>query len=503
MDQPKRAAGRREWAGLAVLALPTALLAINNSALHLALPTLSADLAATGPQLLWIVDVYGFVMAALLISMGSLGDRIGHRRLLLAGAVAFGAASLLAAFAPSAEVLVLARALLGAAGATLMPATLALLRVMFPLPVQRTVAIGWWVTSFTAGNVLGPVAGGLVLDLADWGSVFLLGIPVMALLLITGPFLLPAHRDRAGGRPDFASALLSAGAVLVLVHGLKELSAGNAQLVPGIAIAGGLVLGHAFIRRQRRLTHPMLDLGLLADRAFAAPLIAVTLTVFTNAGTTFVLAQHLQGVLALPPLEAAFWLLPSTVAGIALSACSATFARRFRPSVLLTTGLVIAATGTGVLTQADGPAALAVLVTGTIVLRVGVVPVMISSTDAIVGAAPPERAGSATALQETCGELGLALGVTVLGSICTAVYRAGLSGAIPGSVAPEAAEAARGGIGAAVELAARSPGEQGAELLDQARQAWTDALHVSTAIGAVILAAAAVGVWSVQRRRVG
>ncbi|MEV0697659.1 MFS transporter [Saccharopolyspora sp. NPDC050389] len=246
----------------------------------------------------------------------------------------------------------------------------------------------------------------------------------------------------------------------------------------------------------------MLDLELLANRAFTAPLVAVTLTVFTTAGTTFVLAQHLQGVLALPPLQAALWLLPSTVAGIALSACSVTFAQRFRPSVLLTTGLVVAAIGTGVLTQADGPAALAVLVTGMIVLRIGVVPVMISSTDAIVGAAPPERAGSATALQETCGELGLALGVTVLGGISTAVYRAGLGGAIPGSVAPDAAEAARGGIGAAVELAARLPGAQGVDLLDQARRSWTDALHISTALGAVILAAAAVLVWNVQRRRV-
>ncbi|MDA3649644.1 MFS transporter [Saccharopolyspora indica] len=501
MRTTRSRAGRREWAGLAVLSLPMLLLSINNSALHLVLPTLSADLAATGPQLLWIVDAHGFATAALLITMGSLGDRIGHRGLLLAGTAAFGTATVLAAFAPSAEVLVLTRALAGAAGAALMPTTLALLRAMFQVPEQRAAAISWWVTGFIAGNVLGPVAGGLLLELAGWRSVFLLGVPVLALLLVTGPFLLPEQRDRTGGKPDFTSSLLSAATVVLFVYGLKELSTGSGRLVPGLAILGGLVLGWAFVRRQRRSPQPMLDLSLLGDRAFTAPLLAVTLMVFTTAGTTLLLAQHLQGVLGLPPLQAAIWLLPSTVAGIALSAASSALTRRFRPTVLLTAGLLVAAAGTGLLAVADGPAAPVLLVIGMIVLRLGAVPVMTASTSAIIDAVPAERAGSATALKETCGELGIALGVTVLGSIGAAAYRSGLGDAVPGTAGAEAAEAARGGIGAAVELAARLPRAEGGELLDRAREAWTAALHVSTAVGTAVLIGAALLVWRAAQRK--
>ncbi|MER7080551.1 MFS transporter [Saccharopolyspora kobensis] len=502
MRTPRSRAGRREWAGLAVLALPVLMLSINNSALHLVLPTLSADLAATGPQLLWIVDVHGFTTAALLITMGSLGDRIGHRRLLLTGTAVFGAATLLAAFAPNAEVLILTRALSGAAGATLMPTSLALLRMMFQAPEQRAAAISWWVTGFITGNVLGPVAGGLLMELAGWRSVFLLGVPVLALLLVTGPFLLPEQRDRSSGRPDFTSSLLSAAAVVLFVYGLKELSTGAQRLVPALAILGGLVVGYAFVRRQRRSPQPMLDLSLLRDRAFTAPLLAVTLMVFTTAGTTLLLAQHLQGVLGLPPLQAAIWLLPSTVAGIALTATSSMFTRRFRPTVLLTAGLAIAAVGAGLLAVADGPTAPALLVLGMIVLRIGAVPVMTAGTSAIIDAAPAERAGSATAFKETCGELGIALGVTVLGSVGTAVYRGALGDAVPSAVGSEAAEAARGGIGAAVELAARLPRAEGLELLDRAREAWTEALHVSTAIGAALLVGAAFLVWRAAPRKV-
>src|ERR671930_781987 len=243
-------AGRREWTGLAVLALACLLYAMDLTVLHLAVPSLSEDLQPSSTQLLWITDIYGFMVAGFLVTMGTLGDRIGRRRLLLAGAACFGAVSVLAALSTSPAMLIGSRALLGVAGATLAPSTLSLIFAMFPDPRQRSAAIGGWITSFSAGGAIGPVLGGVLLEHFWWGSVFLLALPVMALLLLLGPRVLPEYRDPDAGRLDLLSAAMSLVAVLSAVFGLKQVAQNGIGPLALAAVVVGLVVGVVFVRRQ-------------------------------------------------------------------------------------------------------------------------------------------------------------------------------------------------------------------------------------------------------------
>ncbi|WP_084959982.1 MFS transporter [Thermoactinospora rubra] len=479
-------AGRREWTGLAVLVLPTLLLSIDMSVLHLAVPKLSADLRPSGTELLWINDVYGFLIAGFLITMGSLGDRIGRRKLLLIGAAAFGVASALAAYAPSAELLIAARALLGVAGATLMPSTLSLISNMFRDPSQRTVAISLWMTGFTGGLVLGPVVGGVLLENFWWGSVFLLGVPVMALLLAAGPFLLPEYRDPGSGRIDLPSVLLSLAAILPVIYGLKEIAAYGASLVPVLAVLAGLAVGVLFVARQRRLADPLVDMRLFAVRPFSASLAAMMIVVLVGPGLGLLTAQYYQLVLGLSPLEAGLWSLPQAGAIIAGFVVTPMLARRFRPAHVITAGLLAGAAGVALVTRAD----LAAVVAGQVIFFLGVSPLWVLGTDLIVGSAPPERSGSASSLSESVQEFGGALGLALFGSIATAVYRSRME--VPDGVAPGAAEAARDTLGAAAEVAGDLPAGPGGALLDAARAAFTGGLQVAAVAGAVIVVVAAV-----------
>src|SRR5258706_726916 len=294
-DAPK--AGRREWIGLAVIALPCLLYSMDLTVLNLAVPSLSVDLKPTSAQLLWIVDIYGFMVAGSLITMGPLGARIGRRRLLLMGAAAFGVASVIAAFSSSAGMLIAARALLGIAGATLAPSTLSLIRNMFLDPRQRTVAIGIWVTSYSVGAAIGPLLGGILLQYFWWGSVFLIGVPVMLLLLMLGPVLLPEFRDPEAGRLDLVSAALSLAAVLSVIYGLKRIAEDGPAWLPVLSMAAGLALGVAFVRRQLTLADPLIDLRLFRSRAFSGALVIYTLGTFVAFGAFVFLAQDLQLVL--------------------------------------------------------------------------------------------------------------------------------------------------------------------------------------------------------------
>src|SRR3989475_9959349 len=278
--------------------------------LNLALPAISADLQPTSAQLLWIMDIYGFLVAGLLITMGALGDRIGRRRLLLIGAAAFGVASVLAAFSTSAEMLIATRAALGIAGATLAPSTLSLIRNMFRAPGERRFAIGVWITSYSAGGAIGPLVGGVLLERFWWGSVFLAGVPVMALLLAVGPALLPEFRDPEAGRPDLASAALSLAAVLPVIYGIKRIAESGAAWLPVLSILAGLAAGAMFVRRQRRLADPLIDLRLFRAPAFSVSLATYTLGAFVAFGSFLFIPQYLQRVLGLSPLQAGRRRLP-------------------------------------------------------------------------------------------------------------------------------------------------------------------------------------------------
>ncbi|MFC5821880.1 MULTISPECIES: MFS transporter [Nonomuraea] len=488
MDIQQRA-GKREWIGLAVLILPTLLLSIDVTVLHLAVPALSEDLRPTGAQLLWINDIYGFLIAGFLIPMGTLGDRIGRRRLLLIGAAAFALASAAAAYAPSAEVLIAARAALGVAGATLMPSTLSLIRTMFHDPAQRTTAISLWMVGFTGGMVIGPLLGGSLLETFWWGAAFLLGVPVMAVLLVAGPLLLPEYRSPAVGRIDAPSVVLSVAAALAVTYGVKELAAGGAGAVAPLSLVAGTALAVVFVRRQRGLAEPLLDLRLFAERRFSGALGTLMLVILVGPGIGLLTAQYLQLVLGLSPLEAGLWTLPNAVAIIFGFVATPALARRVRPAVLAAGGLVLGAAGVLLLTMA-GTSGLAALVTGQTLFFLGGSPLLVLGIDIVVGAAPPERSGSAAALSETAQEFGGAAGLAVFGSIAAAVYQARLR--VPEEVPAEAAAAARDTLGGAMAVASGQPASVAATLAEAARAAFTTSLTVTAAAASVVLLAAAI-----------
>jgi MFS transporter, DHA2 family, multidrug resistance protein len=483
-----------------VIALPCLLYSMDLTVLYLAVPELSADLQPSSSQLLWITDIYGFLLAGLLITMGTLGDRIGRRRLLLIGATSFGAASVLAAFSTSAEMLIAARALLGVAAATLAPSTLSLIRNMFLDPGQRTVAIGVWITSFSVGAAIGPLVGGALLEYFWWGSVFLVAVPVMALLLALGPVLLPEFRDPDAGRLDPFSAALSLAAVLAVIYGLKQIAQDGLGGAPAFAIVAGLAIGVAFLRRQQILPYPLLELRLFRSPAFSASVAAISAAVFVVSAVFFFLAQYLQLVLGKGALEAALWLLPSTCGLVVGSMLAPLLARRTRPGSVVTGGLALAAAGVALLTQLDGASGLAVVVIGTAAMGIGAGLVGTLATDVVVGAAPPARAGAASAISETGAELGGALGIAILGSIGTAVYRSHVADALPSAVPAEQADTARETLGGAVAAGEYLPAPLAAELLDEAREAFMAGLHVAAATTTVVVAGLAILAAALLRR---
>jgi DHA2 family multidrug resistance protein-like MFS transporter len=482
---------RREWIGLAVIALPCLLYSMDLTVLNLAVPHLSAQLRPSSSQLLWIVDIYGFLLAGSLITMGTLGDRIGRRRLLLIGAAAFGLASVLAAFSPSAELLIAARALLGLAAAALAPSTLSLIRNMFHDPQERTVAIGVWIASFSAGGAIGPLLGGVLLAHFWWGSVFLLNVPVMLLLLGLGPLLLPEFRDPNARRFDLAGAALSLIAVLALIYGIKQIAEGGPGWLPMAAIIAGLIVAALFVRRQVRSNDPLIDLTLFQSPAFSASLAVNVLGFFVAFGTFLFIAQYLQLVLGMGPLEAGLWTAPSGAGFIVGSQLAPLIVGRVRPAYVMAGGLALAALGFGILAQVGGPQGLATLVAGYVVLSLGLAPVFTLATDLIVGTAPPEQAGAASGVAETSSELGGALGIAILGSILTAIYRSAMVSAVPAGVPPQAAIAARDTLGGAWSAAQQLPGETGAALLDTASRAFAQAFEITAIICAAVALAAA------------
>jgi DHA2 family multidrug resistance protein-like MFS transporter len=501
LAQPTKAT-RREWIGLAVIALPCVLYAMDLTVLNIAVPRMSEDLKPTSSQLLWILDIYGFFVAGSLITMGNIGDRIGRRRLLMIGAAAFGVASVVAAFSTSAGMLIATRALLGVAGATLAPSTLSLIRVMFRDHQQRTFAIGVWVTSYSIGGIIGPLLGGVVLEYFWWGSVFLLGVPVMVLLLLVGPRLLPEFRDPEAEPVDIFSAVLSLASVLLVIYGLKRVAEHGPELPAFVSVAAGALVGVVFVRRQPRLAHPLIDLQLFRSATFTTALATYLLGTFAVFGGFVFISQYLQLVLGLQPLQAGLWSLPSFGAFILGSMIVPMIARKIPSPQLIVAGLLIAAAGFVALTQIDRAPPIAVIVIGSVLYSLGISPVFILATDIIVGSAPIERAGAASAISETSSELGGALGIAILGSIGTAVYRARMAAAMPNGVPSDLREIARGTLGGATAVAERLPGQLGAALLGTARDAFTQAFMMTAIVDALIMLATAVAATLMLRRAV-
>ncbi|MGW3096606.1 MFS transporter [Streptomyces sp. NPDC001102] len=472
-------AGRREWTALGVLMLPLLLVSMDVSVLYFAIPAISADLEPSGTQQLWIFDIYAFVLAGLLMTMGSLGDRIGRRRLLLLGAAAFGTASLIAAYADSAETLIAARAVLGVGGATLMPSTMALIRTMFTDPAQRAKAIGLWSGVMTAGIALGSVLSGVLVQYFWWGSVFLVNLPAMALLLVLGPFLLPESRDPHPGRFDWPSVPLSMAGVLPVIYGLKEITSQGWHPQYVVSITVGLLFAAAFVHRQRTTASPMIDPALFRGRGFAPSVVLNLVGSFAMMGSAYFTTQYLQSVLGKSAMEAALWaLLPSVPIGMAAPLATTLVQKGVDRAHVVTAGFAVGACGYALLALAD-TGSLWLVLAACGVLASGIVMVISQITDLALSSAPVERAGSASSLMETGGEFGGALGMAVLGSIGTAIYRHGIPATAPAT--------ARETLGGALAVADRIPG-----LATTARVAFTHGMQGAAIAGAVLLAGAAV-----------
>ncbi len=478
-------ATRREWLGLAVLALAALMYVMDLTVLHLAVPKLSAELQPSSAELLWIIDIYGFFVAGALITMGTLGDRIGRRRLLLVGATAFGITSLLAAFSTTPEMLIVSRAALGISGATLAPSTLALIFFMFQDPGERTVAIGVWIGAFSAGSAIGPVLGGIALEFFWWGSVFLLAIPVVVALLILGPRVLPEYRDPEVGRLDPASAVMAIVAVLAVIFALKQVAQEGFGPLAIAAGVGGLLVGTLWVRRQARLADPMIDLALFRVPSFNAALVINFLAIFVAVGYFLFVAQYLQLVAGLTPFQAGLLSLPSAIAFVVGSQAAPRIVQRVRPAYLISGGLALGSLGLILLTQVQTSDGLVPLVIASVIISLGLAPVFGLTTELIVGSAPPERAGAASGISETGAELGGALGLALLGSIGVAIYRDALDPALLAGLPPEAATAARDTLGGAVGVAGILPAGSADALLAAARTSFVDGMHVAAAIAAM------------------
>ncbi|MFF7990856.1 MFS transporter [Kitasatospora xanthocidica] len=486
-------AGIREWTALGVLALPALLITLDNTVLHLAVPHLSADIHPSGLQLLWIVDIYSFLIAGLLIIAGTLGDRVGRRRLLLIGAAGFGAASLLTAFSRNTEMLILSRALLGIAGATLMPSSMSLIRNMFFDAKQRSLAFSIWIACFLAGGAIGPLVGGAMLEHFWWGSVFLLGVPAMVLLLVVGPVLLPEYRDPNPGRIDLASVGLLILTLLATVYGLKKLAADGFTSLPAGLLVLGLATGVVFGVRQGRLRHPLIDLGLFRERSFSASLGTMAVALFVMSGSQLFVAQYLQMVVGLSPLKAGLCSLPGSIGGVVGSLLAPLALNRMRAAYVMTLGLGIALVGFGVLTQVDAGSGLVTVMIAIGLLNFGVAPTIALGTDMMIVSAPPEKAGAVSAVSETCQEIGLGTGIAIIGSIGTAVYRNQVADDLSDQVPAESTPAIRDAIGSAVAEVSRLPQEIGAATLSTVRESFTHALQyvsiICTALTALVVLA--------------
>ncbi|MFF3122025.1 MFS transporter [Streptomyces sp. NPDC057908] len=493
-SQELRSPGR--WIALAVLVLAVLLVAVDATVLGLATPFLTEDLKPSGTQLLWIGDVYSFVIAGLLVSMGSLGDRIGRKKLLLTGAVAFGAVSVLNAYASTPEMMIMARALLGVAGATLMPSTLALIRNLFHDPRERSLAIGIWGAMASAGAAVGPVVGGFLLEHFWWGSVFLINLPVMAVLVVVGIKMIPESKNPAPGPWDLVSVALSFIGMIGVVYAVKELAAHGAGWEVAVAGIGGMAALCWFVRRQLTLPAPLLDMRLFHHRGFSGAVLADLLTILGLSGLVFFLSQFLQLVQGRGPLEAGLAELPAAVGAVTAGLMAGLAARRYSVRSVVSGGLGAIGLALAAVTLIHKETAYPLIGAVLLVVGVGAGFAFTVTSDVILSSVPKEQAGSAGAVSETAYELGAALGIALLGSIVTGVYQ---GFATPKGVPSVNAAAAHESLGGAVEAAHGLPAQQAGALVSAAQESFVDGLRLAAGAGAAVLLATAVAAWFLLR----
>ncbi|CAM3289470.1 MFS transporter [Nocardioides dubius] len=472
---------RRRWAALAVLMIPVLLVSVDNTVLSFAVPSITRDLAPSGNELLWMIDIYPLVLAGLLVPMGSLGDRIGRRRLLLIGATGFAAVSALAAFAPNAGSLIAARFFLGFFGAMLMPATLSLIRNIFTDDNERRIAIAIWAAGFSGGAALGPLVGGWLLEHFWWGSVFLLAVPVLLPLLLLGPILLPESRDPHPGPVDLIGIVLVSGALVGVVFAIKAAASGDGLAVVALAGGAGLAAGYGFVRRMLRSSTPMLDVRLFANPIFSGALAVNLVSVFALVGFIYFFTQYLQLVAGHGPMDAALLLIPGLACTIAFGLAAVPLVRRIGASRVIMLGLGLNSIAYLVVAGLGHTGSQTALLAGFVMLCAGVGMAETISNDLALSAVPPAKAGAASAVSETAYEVGAVLGTAVLGSLLNLAYRTHV--VVPAGVGAEEAEHAQATLGGAVQVAEGLPHEVGQQLLDSATTAFDSGVTWTAAIG--------------------
>ncbi len=488
-DSPVRATGRT-WVALAVLMLPVLMITLDNTVLSFAVPQLTQALEPSSAQLLWIIDVYPLCLAGLLVTMGTLGDRFGRRRMLLVGTAGFAIVGLYAAFAPSAGHLLAARALRGVFGAMLMPSTLSMLRNLFLDPAQRRLAIAIWASAFAGGAAIGPIVGGFLLEHFAWNSIFLMTLPLAVVLLAADPALLPESRTPGSSRVDLLSIGMSVLTMLPAVYGIKAIAQDGATFEAVSFVLLGLAFGIAFTRRQLASADPLLDMRLFRSPVFSASIAANFVSIFAWAGLVFYLSQYLQLVQGMEPLAAGLLLLPGAVVSIITGLLAVRLARRFALHVLVPAGIALGAVGYGLAALlTTGPSAVLVVVIFCLVgAGAGLAETL--TNDAILASAPADRAGAASGLSETAYELGTSMGVAILGSILTALYRADLH--LPAGVSLADGEHASQTLGGASVVAESLPAARGEALMSAASEAFLHGIEVTSLIAAVVCVTAAV-----------
>ncbi|QJT00754.1 MFS transporter [Streptomyces asoensis] len=483
-------AGANRWVVLVVLCVSLLLVAVDATVLHVAVPAVTEDLRPGAIELLWIVDTYPLVCASLLILFGTLGDKVGRRRILLLGYALFGVASALAAFAGSAQTLIVARALLGVGGAMIMPATLSILRQVFPDRRERALAIGIWSAVAAVGAAVGPLLGGFLLEHFWWGSVFLVNIPLMLVSLPVGRLLLPESRGAANGPWDVVGALMAAAGLFGVVLGVKRLGGGELGLFTVVPLLVGAVLIVLFVRRQRRRLHPLVDLGMFRRPAFSTSVGCIVLAMLALVGLELIAAQYLQLVLGLSPLETGLRLLPLTFAAMAAGLAGARLLRRFGPRRMVCGGFVLTALAVLTLTAMGGSDNTGLLLFGFLLLGFGLETTLFAAYESMLSEAPPEQAGGAAAIGETSYQLGAGIGIALLGSVMNAAYAPGLK-SVPG-VPASASDAAGHSLGEAYEVAGQLGGPVGVALRRVARDSFVHGLHVTLLVSAGLLLLGAV-----------
>ncbi|WP_426183538.1 MFS transporter [Microbacterium sp. TWP3-1-2b2] len=481
-------AGARAWLALVVLMLPVLLVSVDNTVLSFALPEIAIALAPSGAEQLWIIDAYPLVLAGLLVTMGTLGDRFGRRRMLLIGSTGFAAVSVLAAFAPTAALLIAARALLGFFGAMLMPSTLSLLRSIFQNRDQRRMAIAVWASAFSAGSALGPIVGGFLLEHFAWGSVFLIAVPVLIPLLIAAPLLVPESRDPAPGKIDPISIALSMATMIPVVYAIKAVAVDGVTVYAVLWALLGITMGWLFVRRQLRAKTPMLDMALFRRGSFSGAILVNLLSVVALVGFLYFVPQHLQLILGLSPMMAGLALVPGMIAVIVAGLSVVPISRRVRPHILVPAALAFSVVGYLLVAFTTAGHGAVPLILAFVVLGIGIGAAETISNELILSSAPAAKAGAASAVSETAYELGAVLGTAVLGGIITAFYRSAL--VIPEGLPADVSAAARETLAGAYTAAQDLSDPLGSALWEAAASAFDSGVLVTSLIGAILVVAA-------------